>query len=199
MIGKVKQLHTFLLKAVRHSYNLQTPLGQRTVKTNKVTLTFQGEAPASIKTVYGQFKTEPVTKEPLRCYRCQRFGHSQKVCRAQAQCVICAGHHNSDVCLRRPNKSSSTVVPKCINCAGEPPSFSKMCPERIYHLPQQLAAQFSQAKHTQPAVTANQPGKTACTHVAPNTVSPKTVAATARLMPLQNFWHQGEKERSWCT
>jgi hypothetical protein len=124
-----------LLKAVRSSHKEQTAEGQHTVKTKQVTLTFQGQAPNNLKTQYGNFKTRETFVEPLRCYRCQRYGHTQSKCTAAAQCVICAAHHDSDVCLKRPNKKTSTVVPKCVNCTGDHPALSKTCPERLRRLP----------------------------------------------------------------
>ncbi|GBO22526.1 hypothetical protein AVEN_231462-1 [Araneus ventricosus] len=56
---------------------------------------------------------------PLRCFKCQRFGHSKTSCRGTLTCARCAevGHESTD-CTR---------VEKCVNCKGEHTSFSRNC------------------------------------------------------------------------
>ncbi|GFT85266.1 uncharacterized protein TNCV_497181 [Trichonephila clavipes] len=58
---------------------------------------------------------------PLRCFKCQRFGHSQTSCRGQLTCSRCAsvGHASTDCSLE----------PKCVNCLQPHPSDSKICPK----------------------------------------------------------------------
>ncbi|GBM58636.1 hypothetical protein AVEN_251908-1 [Araneus ventricosus] len=54
---------------------------------------------------------------PLRCFKCQRFGHSKTSCRGTLTCARCAevGHESTD-CTR---------AEKCVNCKGEHTSFSR--------------------------------------------------------------------------
>ncbi|GBN25794.1 hypothetical protein AVEN_45118-1 [Araneus ventricosus] len=56
---------------------------------------------------------------PLRCFKCQRFGHSKTSCRGTLICARCAevGHESTD-CTR---------TEKCVNCKGELTSFSRNC------------------------------------------------------------------------
>ncbi|GBN04957.1 hypothetical protein AVEN_183222-1 [Araneus ventricosus] len=56
---------------------------------------------------------------PLRCFKCQRFGHSKSSCRGTLTCARCAevGHESND-CTR---------TEKCVNCKGEHTSFSRNC------------------------------------------------------------------------
>ncbi|GBN55096.1 hypothetical protein AVEN_18045-1 [Araneus ventricosus] len=56
---------------------------------------------------------------PLRCFKCQRFGHSKTSCRGTLTCGRCAevGHESTD-CTR---------TEKCVNCKGEHTSFSRNC------------------------------------------------------------------------
>ncbi|GFU84901.1 uncharacterized protein TNCV_3314031 [Trichonephila clavipes] len=58
---------------------------------------------------------------PLRCFKCQRFGHSQNSCRGQLTCSRCAavGHSSTDC----------TLEPKCINCSQPHTADSKLCPK----------------------------------------------------------------------
>ncbi|GBM79597.1 hypothetical protein AVEN_146238-1 [Araneus ventricosus] len=55
----------------------------------------------------------------LRCFKCQRFGHSKTSCRGTLTCGRCAevGHESTD-CTR---------TEKCVNCKGEHTSFSRNC------------------------------------------------------------------------
>ncbi|GBL54194.1 hypothetical protein AVEN_39335-1 [Araneus ventricosus] len=56
---------------------------------------------------------------PLRCFKCQRFGHSKTHCRGTLTCARCAevGHESTN-CTR---------TEKCVNCKGEHTSFSRNC------------------------------------------------------------------------
>ncbi|GBN08025.1 hypothetical protein AVEN_8242-1 [Araneus ventricosus] len=56
---------------------------------------------------------------PLRCFKCQGFGHSKTSCRGTLTCARCAevGHESTD-CTR---------TEKCVNCKGEHTSFSRNC------------------------------------------------------------------------
>ncbi|GBN01581.1 hypothetical protein AVEN_244661-1 [Araneus ventricosus] len=56
---------------------------------------------------------------PLRCFKCQRFGHSKTSCRGTLTCARCAevGHESTD-CTR---------TEKCVNCKEEHTSFSRNC------------------------------------------------------------------------
>ncbi|GFU15234.1 uncharacterized protein TNCV_3937891 [Trichonephila clavipes] len=77
--------------------------------------------PTSIKAGYLNCKIRPYIPNPLRCFKCQRFGHSQTACRGQLTCSRCAsvGHASSDCTLEQ----------KCINCSQPHSADSKLCPK----------------------------------------------------------------------
>ncbi|GFS83492.1 uncharacterized protein TNCV_66381 [Trichonephila clavipes] len=77
--------------------------------------------PSAIKAGYLNCKVRPYIPNPLRCFKCQRFGHLQTSCRGQLTCSRCAsvGHDSTDCSLQ----------PKCINCLQTHPSDSKICPK----------------------------------------------------------------------
>ncbi|GFW64060.1 uncharacterized protein TNCV_707651 [Trichonephila clavipes] len=92
----------------------------RIVPTKHLILTFNSpKLPTNIKAGYLNFKIRPYIPNPLRCYKCQRFGHSQTSCRGQLTCSRCAsvGHSSADC----------TLKPKCVNCTESHPSNSKLC------------------------------------------------------------------------
>ncbi|GFV26836.1 uncharacterized protein TNCV_3455071 [Trichonephila clavipes] len=90
--------------------------------TKNLILTFNSpKLPSNIKAGYLNCKVRPYIPNPLRCFKCQRFGHSQTSCRGQLTCSRCAsvGHASTDCSLE----------PKCINCLQPHPSDSKLCPK----------------------------------------------------------------------
>ncbi|XP_055943536.1 uncharacterized protein LOC129974544 [Argiope bruennichi] len=94
------------------------------IPTKHIVLTFQTPVlPKSIKAGYQICRVRPYIPNPLRCFKCQRYGHSQQACRSKMiMCAKCAepGHEIN-------NCHSDTM--KCVNCSGSHTSFSKSCPK----------------------------------------------------------------------
>ena len=94
-----------------------------TIATNTFVLTFDRPAlPKSIKAGYINLKVDPYIPNPLRCFKCQRFGHHKDNCRRKPVCARCGSedHHDSE--------SSCNSQPHCCNCDGDHPAYSKQCP-----------------------------------------------------------------------
>ncbi|KAG1663709.1 hypothetical protein GQR58_020229 [Nymphon striatum] len=91
------------------------------ITTGTIIFTFNTpEPPKSIKAAYLNIKVERYIPNPLRCFKCQKFGHHQTSCKGEAACGKCGGaNHSDDGC---ENASS------CLNCKGNHPSFSRECP-----------------------------------------------------------------------
>jgi hypothetical protein len=60
-------------------------------------------------------------REPQRCYRCNRYGHSSRNCNAAPRCYRCAQGHEGKDCPQ-------TSPAKCANCDGEHEAGNKECP-----------------------------------------------------------------------
>ena len=44
----------------------------------------------------GKFFVRPFVTKPVRCYRCQQFGHLAAACLAKKErCSMCSGHHRT--------------------------------------------------------------------------------------------------------
>ena len=73
-----------------------------------------------------KLRTHKDKKEPLRCLKCQRWGHFSKECRHQTDvCGSCAGPHRELNC-------NSYATFHCVNCqSNHHGSASKECPEFI--------------------------------------------------------------------
>jgi len=76
----------------------------RTTKeeTRQVLLITNDTPPSEINLgIFGKFQTRAYIPEPLRCFKCQRFGHHQAKCRASPRCAICAQPHATEGCLSK--------------------------------------------------------------------------------------------------
>ena len=91
--------------------------------TNTFVLTFDSPVlPANVKIGFIQAKVDVYIPNPLRCYKCQVFGHHENKCGRQAMCVNCSmpEHCASGQCQRPA---------KCANCSGDHSANSKDCPQ----------------------------------------------------------------------
>ena len=94
--------------------------GQK-VPTGTVFLTFETPSlPKKIKLGFLVVSVEEYIPNPMRCFTCQRYGHTSNRCKRSTVCSVCAeeGHDNR----------SCENQKKCINCDGDHPAFSKECP-----------------------------------------------------------------------
>ncbi|GFY21426.1 uncharacterized protein TNCV_1165741 [Trichonephila clavipes] len=90
------------------------------IPTKHVILAFNSpKLPSTIKAGYLNCKIRSYIPNPLRCFKCQRFGHSQTACRGQLTCSRCAsvGHASSDCSLEQ----------KCVNCSQPHSADTKLC------------------------------------------------------------------------
>jgi hypothetical protein len=77
--------------------------------------------PKSIIAGYNHLDVRPYVSRPLRCYKCQRFGHSQNSCNNKSLCADCAQESHGTL----PCQSEK----KCVNCKGNHSSSSIDCPK----------------------------------------------------------------------
>ena len=98
--------------------------------TRQVVVTVRGPVPASVSLGnWGTFYLRPYTPEPLRCFRCQRFGHHQANCARPQVCGVCSGLHETRLCLDR-FKAKEPVTHRCPNCSGAHHAWNPSCPVR---------------------------------------------------------------------
>ncbi|GBM58659.1 hypothetical protein AVEN_251925-1 [Araneus ventricosus] len=106
-------------QGVTHVWRISMRKGGQLLDTKHLVFTFHGsKIPESIKAGYMKLAVRHYFPNPLRCFKCQRFGHSKASCRGILTCARCAeaGHDSSDC------KASE----KCVNCKGSHTSFSRL-------------------------------------------------------------------------
>ena len=91
------------------------------IKTNTLILTFNlPKIPSSLKICYLNVPVTEYVPNPMRCYKCQTFGHMSNKCKKSEICARCSetGHYDKTC-----NKAF-----KCINCKENHAAYSKKCP-----------------------------------------------------------------------
>lgn len=74
--------------------------------------------PCSIAAGFYNLKVRPYIPAPVRCFKCQKFGHVASKCSKEQVCV----------CGRALHEGSPCVEPVCVNCSGPHSVRSKLCP-----------------------------------------------------------------------
>ncbi|KAF2886683.1 hypothetical protein ILUMI_19490 [Ignelater luminosus] len=90
------------------------------VNTASVLLTFNRiKLPGRIKVSFYSLEVRPYISAPLRCYRCQSFGHISANCKRNPIC-------NCDKAVHENSGCEQPFV--CVNCDGNHSSLSPKCP-----------------------------------------------------------------------
>lgn len=96
--------------------------GEEIINTKHIILTFNSpKLPTHIIAGYLNCPVRPYIPNPLRCFNCQRFGHSTATCRSSETCSRCSAVGHSF--------SSCDLPYKCLNCNGNHSANFKGCPK----------------------------------------------------------------------
>lgn len=86
-----------------------------------VMVTFDEETlPKKILIGYMCYDVRLYIPPPLRCYKCQRFGHIAAFCKGKQRCGKCSGEHEYGKC-------EEGAKLKCCNCGGDHSSAYRGC------------------------------------------------------------------------
>ena len=148
--------------------------GGKKVQTGTFFLTFDAPTlPEHIFLGFERFDVEQYIPLPRRCFKCQRFGHGARTCRATEDiCPLCSGTHKQDDC---PNKES----PKCPNCDGAHPATSRDCPA---FLTEKKALEIQGESHCTLPAAREQAGQTTSVEVAGNSYAQVLANSQADLL-----------------
>ena len=92
----------------------------KVIPTNTLFLTFgSAEVPKEITVGYLKVKVALFVPNPMRCFSCNKFGHTSQRCKVAAKCTGCGKNKHEGQC----------EGPKlCSNCNGPHASSAKDCP-----------------------------------------------------------------------
>lgn len=108
--------------------------GREKMQTKQVLITFQGPLPDHINLgAFGRYKIRRYQKEPIRCYKCQRFGHHISRCTYTTRCGVCSQEHETEVCITK-HKNGEHTNARCVNCRQKHHVWFPKCPERLRHI-----------------------------------------------------------------
>ena len=115
------ELKTELAPAgVTHVHRVTIRKGDSRLPTDTYFLTFDRPTlPLDIKAGYERIRVTPYVPSPIRCFKCQKFGHVKDRCSGAETCGKCSQPSHEGLC---------TSPAKCANCDAAHPSFSKTCP-----------------------------------------------------------------------
>ena len=69
------------------------------------------------------FRVHEFIPKPIRCYKCQRYGHVATSCRSTLRCSRCGESHEYDECQAQDLK--------CCLCGGDHSAAYKGCPKFV--------------------------------------------------------------------
>ena len=96
--------------------------GDKNEPSNTFILTFSAPTPPPfVRASYMRIPVELFVPNPLRCFKCQRYGHGRSSCQRPAVCARCGSGDYED--------TDCHATPHCTNCGGSHTSYSKDCPE----------------------------------------------------------------------
>lgn len=87
-------------------------------------LTFNKQTlPKAVSVGFEYCRVDPFIPNPLRCFKCQGFGHHSEACKKAAVCASCGSPDHTHT---RDTPCQNQAA--CINCKGNHPAFSRECP-----------------------------------------------------------------------
>lgn len=121
----------------RDEKNVQQP-------TKMTILTFNSKlVPEYVKIGYLNIKVNSYISNPMRCNKCQKFGHSAKKCLNKESCFKCGIVGEHEICEEFPCLDCNNIEDinnevhkkcigfKCVNCSGAHKSSDRRCPEYL--------------------------------------------------------------------
>jgi len=98
--------------------------------TPSVVLSFEGEPPPSVFIGWRKYLTKTFIERPVRCLKCQKFGHTVKFCHGKLCCPRCGGQHQFTDCSYREVAARPEDL-HCPNCGQGHSAAFKECPAYI--------------------------------------------------------------------
>ncbi len=120
--GRSSKLLNFKTFGVTEVYRIGRKEQGKVIPTSTLILTFDRPSlPERIVTAFYNLRVRQYVPNPLRCFKCQRFGPTQQRCMSvNAVCGKCGSSvHDPQPCDKPPH---------CVNCEGDHPANDNQCP-----------------------------------------------------------------------
>ena len=103
--------------------------GANVIKTQQMIIYYQHLMPTFVQYGWRRHRVSTYIPEPVRCFKCQEFGHKAHTCRARKNtCSICSGPHEVKACpVKDTHRSENKAT--CPNCGGAHPASYRGCPK----------------------------------------------------------------------
>ena len=145
-------------QGVTHVKRISIKKEGKVIPTNTFIVTFNRPTPpASLKVGYLNVKVDLYIPNPLRCFKCQKFGHGRDSCSNDVTCFRCGqkGHDNTN--CQNPAK--------CANCQEAHMAISKDCPiwkkeKQIQKIKAERNISYPEARRITEASTQSLPSQT---------------------------------------
>jgi hypothetical protein len=114
-----------------HGFSEVRRLMKGDAKTQSLVFTATEKPPSEVSVPYYHIMPiRPYVPDPPQCFRCHKWNHTMKFCKARPRCYHCGKPGPKDapphfVCCKK------TETPTCINCQGSHNPAYKGCPARI--------------------------------------------------------------------
>lgn len=82
------------------------------------------ELPEHVEVDGFRYKVRQFFNKPIRCNKCQQFGHLEAVCRTDFKCCRCGQARDRRAC-------KNIEKPKCVNCSGSHSATYLQCPKYV--------------------------------------------------------------------
>ena len=104
-------------------------IGGKDIVTAQVILCYDHELPTHVFIGWKRYRVDMYIPDPLRCYRCQRYGHKAAKCNGKERCSVCSGPHSVKYCPQRIENENGkdSKETKCANCQGNHPTSYRGC------------------------------------------------------------------------
>ena len=166
--------------------------GQRK-PTGTFILTFESQTlPKYIRVGYYRVAVSQFIPNPVRCYKCQKFGHTKFNCRKNEVCTKCGQEDHTD---HQECKNEA----KCVNCQGNHASNDKSCPKwkeekEIQRIKTERGITYTEAKKQMDIFNSVK------TTYAQAAAATKPVIKTANVeTQTEMTWPEGTKQPKKCT
>ena len=112
---------TFKKQGIKEYRRVTIRRNDETIQTHTYILAFEKPSiPKEIRIGYTIERVEQYIQAPMRCFKCQKFGHYKEIYRGRQVCDKC------DECDPDHMENECKNI-KCANCHEEYPAFSRSC------------------------------------------------------------------------